>query len=151
MYFAALVMAFRYFRRINLGNGLGLNVSKSGVSTSVRTKFGSFGSKGYSIRSGITGLSYRKNFGSSRKGKNDATAFLLIMLFIGLFYLAAIVLWNLLLFIVWLFARLYFLFSQQYSLYKAGEKNYFANLAATTITILFSLLLLYFYIVYFLR
>jgi hypothetical protein len=83
------------------------------------------------------------------KSKNDAAAFLVIMLAIGLFYLAAIVLWNLLLFIVWLFARLYFLFSQQYSLYKAGEKNYFANLVATAITILFSLLLLYIYVVYF--
>ena len=146
-------MAFRYFRRINVGNGLGLNVSKSGVSTSVRTRFGSFGSKGYSIKSGITGLSYRKYFGSSRKGKNDAAAFLLIILAIGLLYLAAIVLWNLLLFIAWLFARLYFVFSQQYSLYKAGENNYFAKLAATTITILllFSLLLLYIYIVYFLH
>jgi hypothetical protein len=142
-------MAFRFFRRINLGNGLGLNVSKSGVSTSVRTRFGSFGSKGYSIRSGITGLSYRKYFGSSRKGKNDAGAFLLILLAIGLFYLAAIVLWNLLLFVAWLFARLYFVFSQQYSLYKAGENSYFAQLAATTITILllFSLLLLYIYYV----
>lgn len=144
-------MAFRYFRRINLGNNLGLNVSKSGVSTSVRTRFGSFGSKGYSIRSGITGLSYRKYFGSSRKGKNDAAAFLLIILAIGLFYLAAIVLWNLLLFVAWLFARLYFVFSQQYNLYKAGENNYFAKLAATTITILllFSLLMLYIYFVYF--
>jgi hypothetical protein len=145
-------MAFKYFRRINVGNGLGLNVSKSGVSTSVRTRFGSFGSKGYSVRSGITGLSYRKYFGSSRKGKNDAAAFLLIVLAIGLFYLTALVLWNLLLFIAWLFARLYFVFSQQYSLYKAGENNYFAKLASTTITILllFSLLLLYVYIVYFL-
>jgi len=144
-------MAFRYFRRINVGNGLGLNVSKSGVSTSVRTRFGSFGSKGYSVRSGITGLSYRKYFGSSRKGKNDAAAFLLIILAIGLFYLAAIVLWNLLIFIAWLFARLYFVFSQQYSLYKAGEKNYFTYLAATTITILLllSFLLLYIYFIYF--
>jgi fatty acid desaturase len=142
-------MAFRFFRRINLGNGLGLNVSKSGVSTSVRTRFGSFGSKGYSIRSGITGLSYRKYFGSSRKGKNDAAAFLLILLAIGLFYLAAIVLWNLLLFVAWLFARFYFVFSQQYSLYEAGENSYFAQLAATTITVLllFSLLLLYIYYV----
>ena len=57
-------MAFRYFRGINVGNRLGLNVSKSSVSTSVRTIFGSYGSKGYSIRSGITGLSYRKYFGS---------------------------------------------------------------------------------------
>jgi NAD(P) transhydrogenase subunit beta len=56
---------------------------------------------------------------------------------------------NLLLFVAWLFARLYFVFSQQYSLYKAGENSYFAQLAATTITILllFSLLLLYIYYV----
>ncbi len=55
-------MGFRYRKRINLGKGFGLNISKSGVSPSFRTKRGSLSSKGYSIRSGIPGLTYRKTF-----------------------------------------------------------------------------------------
>src|SRR5260370_29607795 len=52
-------MGFRYYRRVKLFGGLGLNFSKSGVSASVRTPFGTVGSKGISIRTGIKGLSYR--------------------------------------------------------------------------------------------
>lgn len=52
-------MGFRYQKRVKLGKGVGLNVSKSGVSPSLRTKYGSIGSKGFSIRTGIPGLSYR--------------------------------------------------------------------------------------------
>lgn len=62
-------MGFRYQKRIKLGKGLGLNISKSGISPSFRTKKGSISSKGYSIRSGIPGLTYRKTFSkSSSKG-----------------------------------------------------------------------------------
>jgi hypothetical protein len=46
-------------KRINLGKGFGLNISKSGVSSSQRIRFGSFGSRGYSIRTGIPGVYYR--------------------------------------------------------------------------------------------
>ncbi len=38
-------MGFRFYRRVNLGSGLGLNLSKWGVSTTLRTKYGSFGSR----------------------------------------------------------------------------------------------------------
>lgn len=58
-------MGFRVQKRINLGKGLGLNISKSGLSTSFRTKSGSIGSKGYSIKTGIPGVSYRGSFGKS--------------------------------------------------------------------------------------
>lgn len=61
-------MGFRYQKRIKLGKGLGLNISKSGISPSFRTKKGSISSKGYSIRSGISGLTYRKTFSQSSKG-----------------------------------------------------------------------------------
>ena len=53
-------MGFRFSKRINLGKGFGLNLSKSGVSPSVRTKLGSFSTKGYSLKTGVPGLSYRK-------------------------------------------------------------------------------------------
>lgn len=55
-------MGFRFNRRIKIGGGLGLNVGKRGVSWSVRTKAGSFGSKGYSIRTGIKGLTYQNRY-----------------------------------------------------------------------------------------
>jgi hypothetical protein len=58
-------MSFRYQKRINLGKGLGVNVSSSGLSTTYRTKFGSIGSRGFSLKTGIPGLSYRRGFGKS--------------------------------------------------------------------------------------
>jgi uncharacterized protein YegL len=90
-------MGFRYFRRINLGRGVGLNVSKSGVSPSYRTRFGSIGPRGFSVRSGIPGLSYR---GGRSKG-GGAAVVALIMLAIAAAALAAVVLWNLLRFAAW--------------------------------------------------
>lgn len=56
-------MSFRYQKRVNLGKGIGLNVSQSGISTSYRSKFGSIGSRGFSLKTGIPGLTYRSSFG----------------------------------------------------------------------------------------
>ena len=61
-------MGFRIQKRINLGGGLGLNVGKKGMSASFRGKGGSIGSKGYSVKSGISGVSYRGSFGKSKSG-----------------------------------------------------------------------------------
>lgn len=58
-------MGFRFGTRINLGKGLGLNVSKSGISPSLRTKAGSLSTKGFSVKTGIRGVNYRNNFGKS--------------------------------------------------------------------------------------
>lgn len=69
-------MALRYQKRINLGSGTGLNISKSGVSGSVRSPMGSIGSRGFSIRTGIPGLSYR---GQWTKGKYGAIALLVVV------------------------------------------------------------------------
>lgn len=60
-------MGFRYQKRVKLGKGFGLNISKSGISPSYRTKRGSVSSKGYSVRTGIPGLTYRKTFSKSSK------------------------------------------------------------------------------------
>jgi hypothetical protein len=65
-------MGFRYQRRIKLGGGAGLNVSKSGVSYSVRTRGGSFGTKGFTVRTGIKGLTYRS-------GRKDPGAGLIVV------------------------------------------------------------------------
>lgn len=60
-------MSFRYNKRINLGKGLGLNVSKSGIKPSYRSRRGSISSRGFSVRTGIPGLTYRKSFSKSSK------------------------------------------------------------------------------------
>lgn len=69
-------MAFRFQKRVKLGKGLGINISKSGITPSYRTKRGSLSSKGYSIRTGISGLNYRKTFS---KGKNSGCLVVLIL------------------------------------------------------------------------
>lgn len=60
-------MSFRFQKRVKLAKGLGINISKSGITPSYRTKKGSVSSKGYSVRTGISGLSYRKAFSKSSK------------------------------------------------------------------------------------
>lgn len=56
-------MGFRFQRRLRLKGGLGINLSKSGGSFSYRNKLGSVGGKGFSIRTGIPGLSFRQSWG----------------------------------------------------------------------------------------
>jgi len=76
-------MAFRFNKRIKLGKGLGFNISKSGVTPSYRTKRGSLSSKGYSVRTGISGLTYRKVF--SKKKNSGCLVILFIPVSILLF------------------------------------------------------------------
>jgi len=52
-------MGFRFFKRINLGKGIGINISNFGISSSFRNKRGSISIKGFSIKTGIPGVSYR--------------------------------------------------------------------------------------------
>lgn len=59
-------MGFRFQKRIKLGKRFGINISKSGITPSYRTKRGSLSSKGYSIRTGISGLNFRKSFKKSK-------------------------------------------------------------------------------------
>jgi hypothetical protein len=93
-------MSFRIQRRANLSKGLGLNISASGVSPSWRTKFGSLGSRGFSIRTGIPGISYRSAF-SGRKSKNGLIETLVILIFAVSVGAALLIVWNVLRFIVW--------------------------------------------------
>jgi len=71
-------MAIRYQRRVNLGKGIGLNLSGRSISMSTRTKWGSFGTGGFSILSGIPGLSYRQRY---KKG-DFITPFLSVAIFL---------------------------------------------------------------------
>jgi hypothetical protein len=59
-------MSFRFQKRIKLGGGLGLNISKSGISPSLRTKKGTISPKSISVKTGIKGLTYQKT--TSSKG-----------------------------------------------------------------------------------
>jgi hypothetical protein len=59
-------MPIRFNKRVKITKGLGVNISKSGISPSVRTKSGSLSSKGYSVRTGIPGLTYRKTFSKAK-------------------------------------------------------------------------------------
>lgn len=79
-------MSFRFQKRIKLGKGLGVNIGKSGITTSYRTKRGSISSKGYSFRTGIPGITYRKTFS---KAKNSG-CFLVIIFFMLTFLTTAI-------------------------------------------------------------
>ena len=54
-------MGFRFQKRIKLGGGLGLNISKSGISPSLRTKIGTFSKNGYSVKTGISGVRYQNS------------------------------------------------------------------------------------------
>ncbi len=81
-------MSFRYQKRINLGKGAGLNVSKSGVSGSVRSRRGSIGTRGFSIRTGIPGLTFRTSWGKSKNG-------LIVLVIVGVIAFAGLVLYNL--------------------------------------------------------
>jgi hypothetical protein len=84
-------MGFRFHRRIKLEGGAGLNLSKSGVSTSVRSRFGSVGTKGFSVRTGVPGLTYRSRY---RKGSDAGLIVLLLLAVVALlpFLIRALVL-----------------------------------------------------------
>lgn len=104
-------MGFRFHRRINIGGGLGLNFSNSGVSPSLRTPFGSISTRGLSLRTGIPGLSFRK---SGKKGSNfleTLIAIISLWLLIQLFWISLRVAWIVLLFVLsvlmWLALTLY--------------------------------------------
>ncbi|MBM1105042.1 DUF4236 domain-containing protein [Aurantibacter crassamenti] len=71
-------MSYRFNKRIKVGKGIGLNISKSGITPSYRNKKGSLSSKDYSIRTGIPSLTYRKTFS---KAKNSGCLIILFTFF----------------------------------------------------------------------
>lgn len=77
-------MGLRFRKRVNLGGGLGLNISKSGISPSIRTKAGTISNKSFSVKTGVPGVSYRKNFSTA---KNSGCMMLLTVLGIMVFIL----------------------------------------------------------------
>lgn len=106
-------MSVRIQRRISLGSGLGLNVSKSGLSLSQRTPFGSIGTTGYSVRTGIPGVFFRKYRGRSRNN-NTFWIIMLVLLAAGLFYILFNVLKVVILYLLHVLAWIYKSLRQAY-------------------------------------
>jgi len=65
-------MGLRFYKRI--GGAAGFNISKSGVSASIRTSMGSIGTRGYSIRTGIPGLYFRGSWRTGSRARRGSTA-----------------------------------------------------------------------------
>jgi len=99
-------MGLRYHRRIGGRQGFGLNLSGSGVSGSVRTKYGSFGSRGFSLRTGIPGLSFRSGWGGKNMGV-FALIFLALALGLWVFQFLIFIIKIAFLGTIWLFQNLY--------------------------------------------
>ena len=57
-------MGFRLSRRI--GDTVGLNFSRSGVSASIRTRIGAFSTQGFTLHTGVRGLTYRGTWFSGK-------------------------------------------------------------------------------------
>jgi hypothetical protein len=94
-------MGFRYHKRVSNSKGWGLNISGSGISSSYRSKYGSIGSKGFSIRSGIPGLTFRSGWGSGKNKGTVAMIFLAIMGTLFIVYSSIIVLYNVIRLLIW--------------------------------------------------
>jgi len=95
-------MGFYYRKRVNLGGGLGMNLSNSGAGFSFRTKFGTIGNRGYSIRTGIPGLSLR-----GLGGKNNPLAQIIGIIAIVIMIIPVI--WQLFLIMLWPWQLLWYL------------------------------------------
>ena len=110
-------MGFRVQKRFGGNKGIGFNLSKSGISPSFRSKSGSISFKGFSVRTGIPGLTFRG--GWKTKGY-DNFALLLFFLTISLsiFFIKVFILFwvNIVLFSWWIIKTVFkisiFLFSK---------------------------------------
>ena len=99
-------MGLSFFKRVPIKKGLGLNVSGTGLSGSYRSKLGSIGTKGFSLRSGIPGINFRKRWLGAKNYGNGAIFILIILASLSLWYLAAVVVYNLIRFIFWVIIAL---------------------------------------------
>ena len=72
-------MSLRFQKRIKIWKGVGININKSSITPSYRGKRGSVSKKGYSIKTGIPGLTYRKNF-TKTKQSGCLSVFIIMLL-----------------------------------------------------------------------
>ena len=60
-------MPFRYRRSIRIAKGASMTVSNSGVSASIKTPVGRIGTRGFSLRTGIPGLTYTSGWAKKQQ------------------------------------------------------------------------------------
>lgn len=116
-------MGLRYHKRIGGNKGFGLNLSGSGISSSYRTKYGTVGSKGFSIITGIPGLSFRGGYG---RGKNKGITALIMLGIIAAgfaIYYLIVILYNFTLFFLWGVKEIRKLILRQYYIWQ-GKREY---------------------------
>ncbi len=99
-------MGFRFQKRVSLGGGLGLNISKSGVSPSYRTRYGSISPRGFSFRTGVAGLTYRSGFGGRKRKGNSGDALLLLFVAFWLVIISLLIILKLIELFFWALTEL---------------------------------------------
>lgn len=87
-------MSFRFYKRLNLFGGLGFNIGSTRSSLSYRGQGGSISSRGFTLRTGIPGLTYFKSSRSKSYSIVDffvdiigkSVLFFCILMFLFFFY-----------------------------------------------------------------
>lgn len=112
-------MGIRYQRRVGgHKKGVGFNLSGSGISSSYRSKLGSIGTKGFSLRTGIPGLYYRGGWKSA--GIFGLFAFLMIYL---AFYIPIIILVLIAKIVFWILIYTYAFIITIYNNWKENKQQ----------------------------
>lgn len=98
-------MGLRFYKRVKINDNIGLNLSKTGVSASLKSRFGSIGPKGFTLKTGIPGLSLKSSF-KNANGKGLANLIIFILI-VGLLVLVLTIIWNLLLALYWMVVEIF--------------------------------------------
>lgn len=120
-------MNLRYNKRLGRNKGFTLNFSNSGVSSSYRTKYGTIGSKSFSIKSGIPGLTFRSSYGRG-KNKNGTILIILGIILSGfILYYSAVIIYNFALFLWWILTETHKLILRKYYMWRERNQDKVEN------------------------
>ena len=78
-----------------------MNIGTGGISSSYRGRYGSIGSRGFPIRTGVPGLTWRTSWGRSTNSGLGAIILLPIIFFLFISYVAVVITYNLICFSLW--------------------------------------------------
>ncbi|RZJ69812.1 hypothetical protein [Flavobacterium sp.] len=93
-------MGLRYYKRFGSTKGLGFTISNLGISSSYRTRYGTLGASGFSLKTGIPGLTFRQGFRRKNKGM-EALIVLAVVCVSFMLYYALVAAYNLARFLIW--------------------------------------------------